>query len=320
MREEQGLTQLYVATSVGVTTDTISRWENKKYPSVKKENALRLAETLEVKLADILENNVSATQDTATDSHDSTAPDEYKNTEPAPVSTDIQPEHDRANGLKGQSRKLIIIAALLCLASAALVYWKNMNTTRITITAVRHLPEHAPPGSKFPVIISMSSLSGKKISLILTEQIPESAEITRAVPPWSASSTDRGKIKWIASTSRPNFTICYIAKINQNTQLDTTLIFKGIVTSSLVEKKIFPVKGRKILTTAPFHWADINSDGQIDDEEILRVFDDLGEFKGMEFGLKDIKKIWSSGGYRWDTIKRRYIPATREKKNEILHN
>ena len=55
LRESKGLTQLYIATVVEVTTDTISRWENKRYPSIKEENALKLAEALEVTLDDILE-------------------------------------------------------------------------------------------------------------------------------------------------------------------------------------------------------------------------------------------------------------------------
>ena len=55
LRESKGLTQLYIATVVEVTTDTISRWENKRYPSIKEENALKLAEALEVSLEDILE-------------------------------------------------------------------------------------------------------------------------------------------------------------------------------------------------------------------------------------------------------------------------
>ena len=41
IREAKGLTQLYVATAVEVTTDTVSRWENKRYPSVKKENGIQ---------------------------------------------------------------------------------------------------------------------------------------------------------------------------------------------------------------------------------------------------------------------------------------
>ena len=56
LREAKGFTQLYVATVVGVTTDTISRWENKRYPSIKEENGLKLAEALEVSLDQILED------------------------------------------------------------------------------------------------------------------------------------------------------------------------------------------------------------------------------------------------------------------------
>ena len=55
LREQQGLTQLYLATVVEVTTDTISRWENRHYQSIKRENAEKLAEALEVSLEELLE-------------------------------------------------------------------------------------------------------------------------------------------------------------------------------------------------------------------------------------------------------------------------
>ena len=58
LREEKGLTQLYLSTVVGVTTDTISRWENKRYPTIKLENAEKLAHALQVKLDDILEDEI----------------------------------------------------------------------------------------------------------------------------------------------------------------------------------------------------------------------------------------------------------------------
>src|SRR6185369_7450737 len=54
VRETKKLTQLYVASVVGVTTDTISRWENNRYPSIKRDNAEKLASALEVDLLDIL--------------------------------------------------------------------------------------------------------------------------------------------------------------------------------------------------------------------------------------------------------------------------
>lgn len=57
LRESKGLTQLFLATSVEVTTDTISRWENKRYPTIKRENGIKLAEALEVELDDILDHS-----------------------------------------------------------------------------------------------------------------------------------------------------------------------------------------------------------------------------------------------------------------------
>ena len=48
LRERNKLTQLYLSTVVGVTTDTISRWENRHYQSIKLENAEKLAQALEV--------------------------------------------------------------------------------------------------------------------------------------------------------------------------------------------------------------------------------------------------------------------------------
>jgi len=42
IREAKKFTQLYVANVVGVTTDTISRWENNRYPSIRRDNAEKL--------------------------------------------------------------------------------------------------------------------------------------------------------------------------------------------------------------------------------------------------------------------------------------
>src|SRR5512144_422951 len=59
IREAKKLTQLYVANVVGVTTDTISRWENNRYPAIKRDNAEKLASALEVELEEILRQETS---------------------------------------------------------------------------------------------------------------------------------------------------------------------------------------------------------------------------------------------------------------------
>ncbi len=58
IREEKRLTQLYVSKVVGVTTETVSRWENKRYPTIRRDNAIKLAEALEVDLKAILKQEV----------------------------------------------------------------------------------------------------------------------------------------------------------------------------------------------------------------------------------------------------------------------
>lgn len=59
IREKQKLTQYYISKVVGVTIDTVSRWENNRYPTVRRENALLLSEALEVPIEEILLKDVS---------------------------------------------------------------------------------------------------------------------------------------------------------------------------------------------------------------------------------------------------------------------
>ncbi len=323
MREDQGLTQLYIATVVGVTTDTISRWENRKYPSVKKENALKLAEALGVELEALLDK--SNTQENEPDGK----------TEAGEVAKETVSEvNDKAGdapvvdagGLIHTSvekqifwKRIVVAGMLLVMLAAAGFYWylKADFGKQIIITADRILPPHVPAGGTFPVIIRLGVSLPDKISLILTEHVPEQVDIIKAVPDWSASTPDRKKIKWIVtSSSGADFTICYMARISSRAKKDSYLMFQGEVTSSLTGRQIFQVNGSTGIRVEPFHWADTNSDGQIDDEEILRVFDELGDRKGLAFGLKEIKEIWSSGGYRWDRKKRKYIAVRQETGNE----
>lgn len=313
LREQQGLTQLYVATAVGVTTDTISRWENKKYPSVKKENALKLAETLEVELEDILdmpEDKASLQEPDNYSAEGDASPhgDETREDTGGAGKSEEQQESRLPVKRSKMPRAAAIFLVIVALATGIMWYYlHNHGQPAICITATRFLPEHVPPGAPFPVIISVACVDSTKLSLILTEHIPAQADILKAIPPWSASSPDRKKIKWITATSSPEITICYMAAAQTGTETGTELFFSGDVTSSLGGRSTCTVKGAQSMTLAPFHWADRNRDGQIDDEEILRVFDQLGRVKGIDSSLNDIKRIWSSGRYRWDHEQHRYV-------------
>ncbi len=125
LREEKGLPLLHVATVVGVTTDTISRWENRRYPSIRPENAKKLAEALGVSLAEILE------------------PD-------APAATPNEPAETLSPSPPRSRRVGIGLALLLALTIGAvfLAWWFNARPP-VKVGAVRILPSHAPVGLSF---------------------------------------------------------------------------------------------------------------------------------------------------------------------------
>jgi transcriptional regulator with XRE-family HTH domain len=117
LRESKGLTQLYIATVVGVTTDTISRWENKRYPSIKEENAHKLAEALEVPLEQILEKE-----------------EEPASLDDTPAITASQPKIPRSN------RILLWLLALSVVLLLPFIWYSFKQPAPITIFAIRLLP------------------------------------------------------------------------------------------------------------------------------------------------------------------------------------
>ncbi|HEX2770242.1 MAG TPA: helix-turn-helix transcriptional regulator, partial [Geobacteraceae bacterium] len=124
IRETNKLTQLYVANVVGVTTDTISRWENNRYPTIKRENAEKLASALEVALAEIVKGE------------DSPAPAEE---------TPLPP------GNRGRRAAMILFGLLLVIAAMAFLFGHLAPHT----TAARKLPRFSAPGEIIPVQIKV---------------------------------------------------------------------------------------------------------------------------------------------------------------------
>ncbi len=311
LREKLGLTQLYVASSVGVTTDTISRWENRKYPSIKKENALKLAETLEVDLEDILEKKESASHETGTSA--SSTPASSRNTR---GSTGSGPSgaHGEAPWMPlfwGARRKLLffLVAVAALAASALLLLNRQADTHRLS--AQRILPSHAPPGSGFPVMIHVTPADSGRISLIITDVLPKGIHITGSAPRWSASTPDRKQIKWIVSGTGEPIIICYMAQIEEDVPAGMLMQFSGSITVNSGKNRTIVPEGNSSISAEPYHWADINSDGQIDDEEILRVFGEFGDIDTVAPYLEEIKRLWSAGGYEWDRARKKYIPVER---------
>ena len=298
IRESKGLTQLYVATFVGVTTDTVSRWENKRYPTIKKENGLKLAEALEVAIEDLL--------DTKEEIPTGAEPEEQA---PFLDITTVSHEVSAAPGSLfyrfGFMATAILIFAGLLLFWAWLFYAKQENAS---ITAVRLLPEHVPPGRPFPVIIEVTTApQNTTASLIVKEQLPEQCSPLQCQPPYSSHNKNLGVVKWIAKKTTDTSIICYSVQCSPGAAIGKELTFSGSVTISKPYDETQEITGKNTIELAQFHWADMNRDNIIDDDEILTVYDKFGAFLDV-FSLDrdQLDEIWSSNGYHWNNDLQQY--------------
>ncbi|MBW2163954.1 MAG: helix-turn-helix transcriptional regulator [Deltaproteobacteria bacterium] len=290
-RESLELTQLYLATSVGVTTDTISRWENRRYPTIKKENALKLAEALEVSLEEILEDHETESQEK-----------ELK---------EEQQETDESNENRLPKiftiRPLLVLTLVCGVIISSAFWWSFFGHETINITAHRFLPPHVAPGLPFPVIISVETDHIGSLSLILRESVPQECTPIKADPAFTAIDEKTGDLKWIYQTDMQKITFCYMATINPGAGLEKELQFEGTVTVRKGRSTTTPINGPNTLQLSPLHWADANGDEKIDDEEILTVYDELGKMKDINFGIEQIEDIWSGNGYRWDEKTKKFV-------------
>lgn len=277
LRESQGLTQLYIATVVEVTTDTISRWENKRYPSIKRENALKLAEALEVELDDILLKEKESTD-----------------------ALDEAPESQLAENKLYSSKVYATIAIFIVILSVSIVGILHFRKAQPIVQAQRIMPSNTITGLPFPIVIKVHSSHSGPISLILKEKLPENCEIL-VTSPLVASSAAKGEIKWIQkinSTSR----FSYLVKIVGETGKKVT--FSGSVAISQRDNTPIHVSGSNTVQLGTFHWADNDGNNQIDDQEILNVFDRYSDIDDFKIDIDLIERMWLGSSYTWDTEKK----------------
>ncbi len=272
LREEKGLTQLYLATAVGVTTDTVSRWENRHYQSVKMENAQRLAEALEVELEIILEA-------------------EKENGQGESIAAEAP--SPSVGHEKRYSALLLPLLALLLVFLAFVVYYQQDEPAQdIILSATRKTPRHAMPGYPFPVVITVVAES-TPLSVVIRESMPAGTRVT------SSSATlqplDKAELKWIVKhmAGQQRFGYMVVASGKDN------LHFQGSVTTREGQEKEIVIGGRQSLAMAPFHWADSNQDGIISDDEILVVYDDFDDVAGLTVDVELVEDIWMASGYSW---------------------
>ena len=297
-REQKELTQLYLATVVGVTTDTISRWENRRYPSIKFENAQRLAEALGVDLEDILEHS---------------DPDQV---EDEAVFIDKQ-------GVVPEKRKpfftplRVVLAGVLFFILIGMFagnYWMK-NVQQPTITATRTLPLHTAPNLSFPVIIRLKADNFIDVPILLRETITGRATATAIKTIIHSTMQEYGKNpRWIGRLVLGEAAFLYMVHPDQGVQLGEQLSFAGDCVSGKVNKKGTQVVGPKTVRIEMAHWADTDKDLIITDNEILDAYEHYSSAGNIDVDFSDLERLWLAGRYRWDENTRAFIPDAGSRK------
>ncbi len=290
LRESRKLTQLYLSTVVGVTTDTISRWENRHYQSIKLENAEKLAQALEVPFEAILKQEAQ--------------------TEP-PSPEPYMPPVEQAQAPKPlRPRTPVILTVLLIVIAAGILMYSMFSVApENSLSAQRILPSHAPPGQAFPVLIRVYSQKNAPVSLIIKESFPSGTQAVAGVPAITNLDLTDHSLKWVQRTDRDESVYAYMCEVPATARQGDNLLFDGTVTLKQNVGDQYRIEGAVSLTVAPFHWADANRDHTIDDEEILSVYDIYSDIEKLPFDRDMVDSLWASSRYDWDPAGARFIPV-----------
>lgn len=305
LRESKGLTQLYMATVIGVTTDTISRWENRRYPSIKLDNAERLAQALEVELEAILEQELP-------DAAPAAEPAEAEAEGPPPFAPNPPPTQPHLAAPLPKSRPPFLFPVLLAfvflLALGGIAWWlRQPAPPRMGVVAERILPDHIPLGQIFPVLIRVTMSQSAPVSLILKETIPPGCRLINAEPPLTSDADASGALKWIIRADKQVTTFSYLLKAPASGEDEARLQFSGGLTLKQGDSTQTQINGKASMVIAPYHWADIDRDNTIDDEEILAVYDRYSAMEQPAFDRDLIDSIWASTGYVWERKTGKYV-------------
>lgn len=282
IREEKKLTQLYVSKVVGVTTDTISRWENNRYPTIKRENAQGLAEALEVDVQEILIDN----------------PD-------GDTSEEIR------SGFRTRPLPLYIVASLAILAVVLVVlfYPGSDPSNSINVSIKRKLPNYAAPGSHVPVRVNLSTPIPEG-GFILREYFPKGWKLVQSSPPASSLDNVNGVVRWIIKAGDPRERVVYMLQVDPGAKPSDAAVFRGEMIISGGDGQVtVPVEGASSIALAPVLWADSNGDFVIDDAEMLQASYTVDEMNGVYIDWGKLEQLWDAGKYRWDEKKHDFLPV-----------
>ncbi len=280
IREESRLTQFYVAKVVGVTTDTVSRWENNRYPTIMRDNALKLAEALEVDLEEILQQDNIEVSD--------------------------------RNHLEQKSKRKNWFFLLLLAGAGGLVlfFLFQINSPAAPVLqATRILPHYAAPGSHILIQIKLSAEKPLK-GMILKETFPLGWRLLESEPVAAHLDSRAGVARWIFRKPLVDSRVFYLLEVPENILPDTDMSITGeLIANPEGQRSAVMVQSVGTMEVRPFHWADVNGDLVIDDIEILEVSDLTDEARTLNLDWDLIEAIWETGAYLWDSEKKQFVPV-----------
>ncbi len=283
LREQQELTQLYLATAVAVTTETISRWERASRPTIKKENGLKLAEALQVELADILAETESKVEKTV-----------EKSAGESPLDARSSLPRWRIKILTG----LTILGATIGLVFS--IYFFLPAERNMELSAVRIMPVHTVAGQPFPVVIQVEITGKTTGSFLIQESLPPGCRIINSTP--RAAVHNAQLLKWINKEGGSSL-FAYLAVLTVEPGQNETVEFSGTVKLRQGGYGEVMILGNNTVQLRPYHWADRDRDNIISDDEILAVYDDFARVDKLPINIEQIEEMWLGEKYSWNQRK-----------------
>jgi transcriptional regulator with XRE-family HTH domain len=278
IREAKRLTQLYVAKVVGVTTDTVSRWENNRYPTIRRDNVLKLAEALEVEIGEILR-----------------------------LDDEVEEEIFEAEE-EPKTLPWLLLLIVGGLVAAALMVFFSKSAAPPMISAERILPHFAAPGSRVLIRIKLAAEKPLK-GMILREEFPKGWVLIEANPPALSIDNQQGVARWIFRNPESDAIVSYWLQVADDAVAGEEVRFNGeLIANPDGQRYAQPLDSSGTMVVRQLHWADKDGNRIIDDHEILEVSEILDQIGQLHLDWDLLEEIWDAGGYRWNPVKERFEP------------
>jgi hypothetical protein len=157
----------------------------------------------------------------------------------------------------------------------------------------RVVSPHFIPGRPLPVFLKITNPSSEAVSIILKEELPPGSTFTAAVP--SSSGTQGDTVKWL---TKINGSDLFYYTITTDPSFSGILSFSGSVRDGNGTQPAL-IMGDARSEAGLHHWADVDGDNRISDEEILQVYDLVASDTPGALDLDLLEEMWLGEGYQW---------------------